>query len=312
MGSETISDGERRALFDRVSNWGRWGAEDERGALNLITPAKRAEAARLVADGVAVSCALPLPTAEMAPLNPTPVQHFVARGGDAGTWPGRGFTGTSDYFAIAPHGYFTTHLDALCHIGVDGKMYNGFPMTEVKTTGAWKGSIMAGSDGIVSRGVVLDIPAVRGVPHLEPGEAIRPGDLEAAEQRQGVTVAPGDILLVAVGRDARREAKGDWNAALGGTAGLHPDCAQWLRERDVAVLGSDGISDVLPDLYAGWTLPIHQLTLVAMGVHLIDNAQLGRLLAACRERNRYAFQLTLAPLRLERGTASPINPVALF
>ena len=306
---ETMSAEELEAKFEELSNWGRWGPDDELGALNLITPERRAAAAALVADGVAVSCSLSLPT-RPAPDNPTPVRHAMLAAGDLAV--AGGLQGSTDYFSIAPHGTATTHLDALCHIFVHGKMYNGFDKSEVRSTGARRNSIMAGQDGIVGRGVLLDIPAQRGVAWLEPGEHIRVDELEAAEQRQGVRVSEGDILLVATGRDARRAEHGPWSPNDVGLAGLAAECLAWIRERDVAVLGCDGISDPLPASVDGFPNPVHQIAIAAMGVHLIDNMQLGRLAAACAERSRWEFLFTLAPLRLERGTASPVNPIALF
>ena len=294
------------AMNDRVRNWGRWGPDDERGALNLITDAKRAAAAALVTDGFAVSCARSLPVTPAA-NNPNPVWHAMIRGGD--TQESTGVGSSADYFAIASHGWATTHLDALCHFFTDGKMFNGYDMREVRTDGAHKNSIMAGADGILSRGVLLDIPAMRGVDWLELGERVTAADLTAAEARQHVSVEEGDILLVATGRDAREAELGARDAGL---AGLYADCLPWLHNRGVAVLGSDGISDVDPSGIDGWRRPIHQVAIVAMGIHLIDNMELERLAAACRERGRWAFQFVVAPLRLERGTASPVNPLALF
>ena len=307
----TFTTADLDAMAQQVSNWGRWGAEDERGALNLITDAKRAAAGGLLQDGVAVSCALPVAVTPAAD-NEAPVAHFMLMAGDLPTGlllPGLAFT--ADYFAMAPHGIANTHLDALCHISVGGKIYNGFDVAEVRSNGAHRDSIMAGKDGIVSRGVLLDIPSLRGVDWLEPGERIARGELEAAEERQGVQVEAGDVLLIGTGRDARRDARGPWGF-MDGMAGLGADCIPWLRERDVAVLGCDGISDAIPHDVEGWPMPIHQIVIPSLGVHLIDNMQLGRLTAACSERNRWEFLFTLAPLRLERGTASPVNPIAMF
>ena len=149
----TLTKSDADALADQVRNWGRWGSDDERGALNFITPAKRAAAAP-VREGVVVSCARSLPVTP-APDNPTPVQHYMIRGGDAQS--SDGLAGSSDYFGVASHGTATTHLDALCHIFVDGEMYSGYYMREVRTDGAQKNSIMAGQDGIVCRGVLLDV-----------------------------------------------------------------------------------------------------------------------------------------------------------
>lgn len=296
-------------LFEKLSNWGRWGSEDERGALNLISNEKRATAADLVSDGVAVSCALELPT-KPAPDNPTPVRHAMLVAGDIER--DQELQGSQDYFAIGSHGTATTHLDALCHIFVDNKMYNGFDRHEVTSVGARRNSIMSGKDGIVSRGVLLDIPAFKGVPYLELGERITVKDLEAAESRQHVTVSEGDILLICTGRDARRNEQGAWAPRIDGLAGLAAECATWIYERGVAVIGCDGITDALPSVIPNWPMPFHQIAIVSMGVHLIDNMQLGRLANACTERQRWEFLFTLAPLRLDQGTASPVNPIALF
>lgn len=152
------------ALDEKISNWGRWGKEDERGALNFITDEKRAAAARLVEAGVTVSLALALATAP-APDNPTPVTHLMHQTGfDAHEV--RLMPYTADYFAISPHGHAVTHLDALCHVFWKGKMYNGFDVTEVGSHGARKCAIDVASDGIVSRGVLLDIPKIRRVEWL--------------------------------------------------------------------------------------------------------------------------------------------------
>ncbi len=306
-GTPTSDELARMAV--ELRNWGRWGAEDERGALNLITDEKRAQAAGLVAEGRSVSCARPLPVAP-APENPTPVAHHMISGGDAVSAESR-FGISRDYFAIAPHGMATTHLDALCHIFYEGKMYNGFDKSEVRTDGAKRNSIMSGADGIVSRGVLLDIPPLRDAEFLEPGERVTVAEMEGAEARQGVRVEAGDILLVRTGRDRRKESRGA-GAPMDGLAGLDAGCLPWVRERDVALIGCDGVTDAMPSGIEGWPMPFHQVAIPAMGIHLIDNMYLERLLAACAERSRWEFLFALAPLRLEGGTASPLNPLAIF
>jgi kynurenine formamidase len=161
--------------------------------------------------------------------------------------------------------------------------------------------------------VLLDIPRSKDVAWLEPGTEIQVADLEAAERAHGVTVREGDILLVATGRDARRAEHGPWVPFRDGMAGLHPECVPWLRERDIAVLGCDGVSDVFPGpRIEGWAMPIHQCTLVAMGVHLLDNLRLDLVCRACAEHGQYDFQLTVAPLQVEYGTGSPCNPIAVL
>ena len=299
-----------RAVFEEVKNWGRWGADDERGALNLITPAKRREAAACVIAGETVSCSRALPV-EPSAENPHPALHLMIAAGDDCLVPGVNLEAAMDFVGVAFHGMATSHIDALCHVFVDGRMYNGFSKDEVKSTGARRGSILAAGDGIVSRGVLLDVPRLLGVPWLEPGAAITVEQLERAEAAQGVRVTEGDVLLVGTGRDARRRERGAWNPWEVGLAGLHIECIPWLHARGVAVLGSDGVSDSLPGMrIEGWVIPVHQCGLVAMGLHLLDNLRLDRLADACARHGRWAFQLTIAPLCVEGGTGSPINPIA--
>lgn len=297
-----------QALFDRCSNWGRWGADDERGTLNLITPEHRVAAAGLVRDGITVSCAHPVNTVGDVE-NTSPAMHFMVRAGDVAD--GVTFTSTGDHLAVSPHGLAHSHLDALCHFFWQGKTYNGRPVNLVTSTGARANAITAGQDGIVSRGILLDIPRVLGVPWLETDHAITVAELENAETAAGVRVAAGDLLLVRTGRHARRQAHGPWNSREA-LAGLHHDAAPWLQERGVALLGCDGVSDVRQQPFAAPTQPIHVLTLVAMGMQLLDNQNLDDLAAACASRSRWEFMLVVAPLKLVGGTASMTNPIAIF
>ncbi len=285
-----------------LSNWGRFGERDQLGTLNLITREKRTAAARLVRSGRTVSCARPLPT-QPSVENPNPVQHHMIGTCTEG-WGG-------DYFAIAPHGFATSHIDALCHIFHEGKLYNGYSIEKVTAHGALELGIHELRDGVVSRGVLLDVPAARGVQYLEAGEPIFPDDLERAEAHAGLRVEAGDILFVRTGRWALRDARGPWDPRLS-AAGLDASCLPWLHARGVAALGCDGVSDVVPSRVEGQNLPIHSVAIVAMGLHLIDNLDLEGLSTACAEEKRWEFLLTLAPLVLFRGTASPLNPIALF
>src|SRR5262245_11065356 len=290
------------AFHTTLSNWGRFGPRDQLGTLNLITPEKRVAAAHLVRSGRTVSAARALPT-EPSIENPNPVAHFMTGTASEG-WAG-------DYFAIAPHGFATSHIDALCHIFYEGKIYNGYPIEKVTGHGALELAIHELRDGIVSRGVLLDIPRARGVQYLEAGEPIFPDDLERAERDAGLRVEPGDVLLVRTGRRALREARGPWDARQS-AAGLDASCLPWLRARDIAALGCDGVSDVLPSRIDGVPLPIHTVAIVVLGLHLIDNLELEPLAEACASERRWEFLLTIAPLVLMRGTASPINPIAVF
>ncbi len=298
----SLSTAEVDAFHDSLSNWGRWGQRDQLGALNLITPEKRVAAGALIRTGRTVACARPLAT-ESGPDNPNPVVHLM--------------TGTAtesyggDYVALAPHGFSTSHIDALCHMFHGDRLYNGYPIERVTAHGALDLGIHELCDGVVSRGVLLDLPGLRGVAYLEPGEPIFPDDLEGAEERCGVRVEEGDVLLIHTGRWACREERGAWDASAR-LAGLDASCLPWLGARGVAALGCDGVSDVLPSRVAGIPLPIHRVAIVAMGLHLLDNLELGRLARACADERRWAFFLAIGPLVLRRGTASPVNPIAIF
>ena len=290
------------AFHDTLSNWGRWGDDDQLGALNLITPEVTAAAAATVRSGRTVSCARTLNTLA-APDNPSPVAHHMI--GTATEGYG------ADYVALAPHGFATSHIDALCHIFHEGRIFNGYPAETVTAHGATRLGIHHLQSGIVTRGVLLDVPALRGTDALEPGEPIFPDDLEAAEERAGLQVGPGDALLVRTGRWRWRDEHGPWDLGRQ-AAGLDASCLPWLRQRDVATLGSDGVSDVLPSRVDGVAMPIHTVTIVVMGVHLMDNLDLDGLATACAEERRWEFLFTVAPLVLRRGTASPVNPIAVF
>jgi kynurenine formamidase len=300
--SDPLSTDDVLAFHDTLSNWGRWGEDDQLGALNLITPEVTAAAASTVRNGRTVSCARTLNTTA-APDNPSPVAHHMI----GTTTEGYG----ADYFALAPHGFATSHLDALCHIFHDGKIFNGYPAETVTAHGATKLGIHHLQKGIVTRGVLLDIPARRGIDALEPGEPVFPDDLEAAEEQAGLKVRAGDALLIRTGRWRWRDQHGPWDVG-GLAAGLDASCLPWLRVRDVATLGSDGISDVIPSRVDAVFMPIHTVAIVAIGIHLMDNLDLDALAWACNEERRWEFLLTVAPLVLRRGTASPVNPIAIF
>ena len=290
------------ALHETLSNWGRWGDEDQLGALNLITPEVTAAATATVRTGRTVSCARALNT-QAAVDNPTPVAHHMI-----GTFTeGWG----ADYVALAPHGFATSHIDALSHVFHEGKLFNGYSAETVTSHGATRLGIHQLHGGIVTRGVLLDIPALRGVDTLAPGEPVFPDDLEAAETRAGLQVRAGDVLFVRTGRWRWRDEHGPWDLASR-AAGLDAACLPWLRDRDVAALGSDGISDVMPSRVDGVPMPIHTVAIVALGLHLMDNLDFDALAASCAEERRWEFLLAVAPLVLRRGTASPVNPIAVF
>ncbi len=290
--------------MSEISNWGRWGDEDQLGTINLITPAKRRQAAALVKEGFSVSLARD-PQKEKSIDNPWPYQHTMIRTGlDKGD-------SVMDTYTVSFHGFAHTHLDALCHNFYQGKMYNGFPKEEVTEKGCPREGIEILKDGIFTRGILIDIPRLKGVPYLEPGTAIYAADLEAWEEKTGVRVSSGDAVFVRTGRWARRAALGPWDVGRS-AAGLHPSVATWLKKRDVAMLGGDGANDVTPSGIEGNSYPLHRLAIVGLGVHIFDNCELEALSEAAAQRNRWEFLLTVAPIPVRGGTGSPVNPIATF
>ena len=303
-----VSADEFRELFERVSNWGRWGADDERGALNYLTPEKVAGAAGLVRSGRTVSLSRPLNT-EREPDNPEPADHHMTMFGTGGDQAGLAFA--KDYIGVDYHNDSHSHLDALCHVAYEGSLYNGRPADSVSDAGAALETVEVLKGGLVGRGVLLDIPRARGVRWLEPGDSVVPADLEEAERRERVTVKEGDILLVLTGHASRMDELGPWDTASS-KAGLHPKCADFLSERRVAALGCDSNSDTAPPVTEGVGFPIHVLALTAMGVHLLDYLHFGELSGACEEAGRWEFLFVAAPLRIAGGTGSPLNPIAVL
>jgi kynurenine formamidase len=294
---------EVEAYFRERRNWGRWGDDDQVGAVNLITPEKRIAAAALVRSGRSVSMARDFPKTPAA-NNPTPAQHFMRinpRTDDAAS--------AVDYYGIAYHGQSSTHLDSLCHVWNADGMWNGrSPADAIGFDGASWGAITNWSSGIITRGVLLDVPRFRGQPFVTQEQPIHGWELEDVARAQGVTLEPGDAVAVYAGREAWDRVNPVWGAGTS-RPGLHASCLPFIRDNDVSVL----VWDMMDHQPNGYDLPwsVHGV-IFAYGVGLVDNALLEPLAAACAEEGRYEFMLMLLPLVVVGGTGSPINPVALF
>ena len=218
-----------------------------------------------------------------------------------------------EFFGLVYHGYAITHLDGICHIFWDGKMYNGKEARLVNATaGATHLPITELRDGIVTRGVLLDVAAAKGVDWMEPGEGVFPEDLEAAEERQGVKVREGDAVLLRTGYGKRKREVGREALLQTGFPGWHVACLPWLHERGAAVIGADTATDVNPSGYETLGIPIHAVGIVHMGLWLMDNMQLEDVAEAANRYGRHEFQFVLSPLRIIGGTGSPANPLAIF
>ena len=291
-------------LFETISNWGRWGADDELGALNLITPEKRTAAATLVRKGISVSLsreAIKERIGVSAPFEHT----MIATGATPDV------EGAADKFAVQFHGYTQTHLDALCHIFYGETMFNGVSKYTVSPQGASKMSVAAMKNAIVTRGVLMDMPRVFGRKYLMAGDAIYPEHFDEWLAKTGTTVEPGDVLIVRTGRWLREESEGSWDIEAG-SAGLHAACLPWLRQHDISVLVSDLASDLMPSPVADVRMPIHLVTIASLGVPIIDNCDLEELSRQSELEQRYEFFFVASPLVVPGGTGSPINPLAIF
>ena len=304
-----LSAAEFRDLYRHLAQATRRDADDRRGALDYLTPAQVLAAAGEVRSGRTVSLARPIENVPSAD-NVEPLQHeMIGYAADPIRVPGVEFG--ADRFRMNVHGDADSHLDALCHVIYDNKLYNGVDVETLTPTGATALTIETAHDGIVGRGVLLDIPRVRGVPWLEPGEHVTVADLESAERGQDLRVGRGDLLFVRVGHSRRRAELGPWDAA-NARVGLDPNAMEFVANRQVAVLGSDGNNDTAPSTTEGVAFPVHVLAINAMGVHLLDYLRFEDLVPLCEEANRWSFLCVIAPLRLPAATGSPINPIAIL
>jgi kynurenine formamidase len=302
--------------FRTLRNWGRWGVEDQLGTLNFLTPEKTRRAVGLVREGVTISCARTI-RYDAGPDSPAPPIHYMVESGEG--WASgekvsnRRNQVSVDFFGMIFHGHTITHLDSLAHFFWEGKMYNGRPAHLVSTSlGATVESVEVAKDGIITRGVLVDVPMIRGTNWVERGEGVMPQDIEEAERRCGFRVEEGDLLMVRTGQLHRRNQEGPVDPAAAGSTACQAACLPLFHQRGIAMICSDTGNDVMPPQYNRLSNPIHQVGIVAMGLWILDNANLEDLAAACQRRNRWEFMMCVGPLRLFNGTGSPLNPIAVF
>lgn len=303
---------------EQLSNWGRWGEDDELGTLNFITAERRREAAMQVRDGRSVSLSVPVATVA-GHRNPTPAQHYVMHAP----------RGSRDFIGLIFHGFTNTHIDGLCHVfGSGGVMYNGRPASAVSSAGAAAGSIDHWREGIFTRGVLYDIPRLRGQDFVGADEPVHGWDLQDAAAAQGIEPRPGDAALVRSGKEPFLQAHPEIsllgqpatyqaNGEVVKTPGVHASALEFLYETDAALLGWDFL-DAAQQGYPSTiesdpkATPLHQIAIPYMGLALLDNMQLEDLAATCAELGRWEFLFVVSPLVVTGGTGSPVNPLALF
>jgi kynurenine formamidase len=305
----SLTAAEFRALYDRLRRANPWGRQDRRGALNTMTPAQLAAAAGQVLLGRTVSLAAPVGH-EVTADNPDPWVHHLSHPA-TGRAASSGLDFAVDSISLHVHGDADSHIDALCHVVYDGTLYNDVAPDTWTADDAGELSIEVAAQGIAGRGVLLDIPRLRGVDWLEPGDHVTVEDLTGAEKSQGVQIGDGDMLFIRVGHRRRRNVLGPWDAATA-RAGLHPAAMELLAQRRIAVLGSDGNNDTAPSAVEGVDFPIHVLALRALGIPLLDYLQFEDLVPVCESAGRWSFLCVIAPLRIPMGTGSPVNPIAIL
>jgi kynurenine formamidase len=295
-------------LFERLKNWGRWGQDDELGALNFLRDADVVEAVKLVKTGRRVPLGRPLDTLA-GPDNARPALHYMTHMGDKRSDEPTYYT---DFIGVDFHGKSASHMDALAHIAYKGLLYNGKPAADVvASTGSSFAPISRLAPGVVTRGVLLDAAHARGLDWLEPPAALGPSDLEDIAASLGVEVRRGDAVLLRSGQMGRRRALGPWDPDRAGV-GLAITAVEWLAQREVALLGGDGDSDARPSPVEAVGAPVHVLAINALGMCLLDNLDLEALSRACAEVGCFEFLLVVAPLIVPGGTGSPVNPIAVL
>ncbi|HEY4404694.1 MAG TPA: cyclase family protein [Xanthobacteraceae bacterium] len=290
----------------QFKTWGRWApiGQESKGTTNLITPEKVASAMRLAKDGIVVSLAHAEPQTVAADVGAPGIFHRVTNAITDG--------GTTDNYQVSYHGQTIAHIDTWCHFFENGMMYNGVPVKDNLTSesGCIKGSVMNWKGGVTTRAVIYDIPQLKGVDVIDPSVQIRRADLEAWEVRSGVKIGPGDIPLLYTGRWKRRAAVGAWATPV---AGYYPDTLPWMHERLPAFIGHDFNIDWNPRPgWEGMRNPIHVAVLNWMGINIVECLDLEEMIATARRLNRYEAVITFAPLPVEGGTGSPVNPLVTF
>lgn len=296
-------------LFHEVSNWGRWGPDDQMGTLNFLTPPIAARAASLIRTGRSVSMARPVNTVASED-NPNPAIHHMLRAYDIGAENVVGFA--LDYLGCGCHGCAHSHFDALCHVSYKGKLYNNRPVDLVTSQSAKIMDIAQYGQGIVGRGVLLDIPRLRKTKWLEPGEAVSAEELVAAEKAEGVKLGEGDLFVFRVGHYKRRLEVGPWDPETEGRAGLAPAAMKLLHERKIAAFLPDGDGETIPSPVDSIHEPVHALQITSMGLACADSLQLEEVAQECEREQRWEFMTVVSPLRLVGGTGSLVNPIAIF
>ena len=297
-------------LFEKVSNKGKWGNKDKKGTVNYIDNNKILNALKLPKKGISVSLSFNI-TQDSSQINHSDFDEFTKYNHQASSVEFKGYDWATDNYSISYHGFTVSHMDGLAHLGQGGKLYNGYDASNITSQGFEELGIEAFSGGIMSKGVLIDIPLLYGKEYLDAGTKITINDILKFEEKYNVKIEKGDIVLIRTGRWSEKSIKGDSDYSKV-SAGVDYNITSLLYERQVSVLGSDGTNDAQPSGIPEEGSPVHKLTLVSMGMPLLDNLNLEQISKEAKKQNKWEFFISVQPLRFKGGTGSPVNAIALF
>ena len=297
-------------LFDEISNKGKWGDKDKKGTVNYIDNNKILNALKLPKKGISVSLSFDI-TQDSSQINHSDFDEITKYNHQASSVEFRGYDWATDNFCISYHGFTVSHMDGLAHLGQGGELYNGYDASNITPQGFEELGIEAFNGGIISKGVLIDIPLLYGKEYLDAGTKITINDILSCEEKYNIKIEKGDVVLVRTGRWSEKSFKGDSDYSKL-SAGLDYKVASLLNDRKVSVLGSDGTNDAQPSGIPEEGSPVHKLTLVSMGMPLLDNLNLEEISKEAKRQNKWEFFISIQPLRFKGGTGSPINAIALF
>jgi len=290
-------------LFKKLDNTGKWGQNDRLGTINYITSEKVKSSLKYIKKGVSVSLSFKITEDSLAPNNFNS-DKLSSYSHETNELNFKGYNWVTDNFSISYHGHTHSHIDALNHLSHNGLYYNQLKSPDELGVENLK-------NGVLTKAILIDLPLLKGKEFVEAGYKISVKDIIEFEKKFNVKIERGDILLIRTGRWKQKEIKGEWNFLLKST-GLHYNVMQFLSEREISILGSDGTNDSNPPLIEEEGSPIHKLSIVAMGMPLLDNLNLEQLSKKAKLFSTWEFFISVQPLKIDKGTGSPINAIALF
>ena len=297
-------------IFKMISNKGKWGEKDKKGTVNYIDNNKILSALQIPQKGISVSLSFDI-SIDSSQINHSQFDKFTDYDHQASSVEFRGYDWATDNYCISYHGFTVSHMDGLAHLGQNGKLYNDYDATKITSQGFEELGIEAFNEGIITKGVLIDIPLMYDKEYLEAGTKITIEDILKFEKKYNVKIERGDVVLIRTGRWSEKSTIGDWDSSKI-SSGLDYRVPVLLDKREAALLGSDGTNDAQPSGIPEEGRPVHKLTLVSMGMPLLDNLNLENISEEAQKQKKWEFMISVQPLRFRGGTGSPVNAIALF